>query len=116
MADLNVFGAAVLNQGANQQSIAVTTSDVELLPTRIGRTPRMMLVITPTTSGATLSLSLGDTPAAAATGIQLTAGQPFIQSANTVQEAIQSVWQGAVHSLASANTTVATMEQYYNPQ
>ena len=99
-------------QSANNTSASVSGTDAEILPTRLGKSLRIGLTITPLTAGVTVNVSLGDSPATTTKGFQLQPGQVFNQSANNAQEATQTVWQGPVHAIATGAGTVAIVEQF----
>lgn len=109
-----LVNAAIAAQDAGNKSVSVTGTEGELLQTRQSKTPRMMLSITPVTAGVTLFISLGEQTAALNTGQPLTANQPFTQSANSLTEALQSVWQGSIRQIATGAGTVAIVEEFWN--
>jgi len=90
-------------------SASVSTSDAEILPTRLGRKRRSALIITPVTSGVIVYLSFGDRPAVASTGIVVLQNQP---AQDTDSGDTYKCWQGAVHAIASGNGTVSIMEKF----
>ena len=104
---------AIENQAAGNSTKSVSGTESELLQTRLAKSPRMMLAITPVTAGVTIYLSLGEQAAALNQGIPLSPNQPFVQSANNVQEALQTVWQGPIHVIATGAGSVAVTEQLY---
>lgn len=99
-------------QYARNTAVSVSGTDVELTPTRLGRTLRTAIILTPVTAGVIVNISLGDNPAVIDQGIRLIQGQPFTQSANNAEEAKQTVWQGAIHAIASGAGSVAITEQF----
>lgn len=90
---------------ANHKSTSVSTADVELIPSRLGRHRRKQLLIT-NTSATTVTVVKGEGPATAGTGIRLTQGQTYIEA----DDAGFSTWQGPVHAIASAASTVVHTE------
>lgn len=88
---------------------AVSTSDTEILQTRLGRRRRSALIITPTTSGVVVYISFGDRPAVATTGIVVLQNQPM---QDTDSGDTYKCWQGAVHAIASGAGNVSIMEKF----
>lgn len=105
--------AAIEKQAAGNRTVAVSATESELLQTRLAKSPRTMLAITPVTAGVTVYLSLGEQAAATNQGIPLSPNQPFVQSANNLQEALQTVWQGPVRVIATGAGSVAVTEMFF---
>jgi hypothetical protein len=95
-----------------QVAVAVSGTDVEISPTRVGRSPRVAFQLIPTTAAVTVSYALGGSPAVLNAGLTATQLQPIGQSANNVAEALQVVWQGPIHAIASGAGNVAVFEQF----
>lgn len=86
-------------------STTVTTSSTELLPSRLGKTRRTQIIIQ-NTSATVLTLLLGDADAVANVGIRLAQNQQLIMA----DDAGFKCWQGAIHAVASAASTVVYVE------
>lgn len=91
--------------GSQPHTAAVTTSEAELVPSRLGKTRRTQLIIQ-NTSPTVVTITKGDDPAVANVGIRLTQNQTFIES----DDAGFLCWQGAVHVVGSGASTVVWNE------
>lgn len=95
-----------------QTTKAVTATSSQIATTRIGKTPRTGFMLIPTTANMNASYRLSDSPAVLNSGLTFVTNQPFGQSANTVEEAMKVVWQGAIQCVSSINGNVAVFEQF----
>lgn len=87
-------------------AVSVTTSDTVVLPSRLGKPRRTVLVIT-NLSPTTIYLSKGDAAAVSGTGIALQQNQTWSES----DDGGFDCFQGAIHALGSSGTSsVAVME------
>lgn len=114
MPEANLAGIINSQQAANNTSASVSGTSATILQSRLGRSLRVGLVITPLTAGVTVNVALSELPATTTTGFQLQPGQVLSQSANNALEAAQVVWQGSVQAIASGAGTVAIVEQFLN--
>lgn len=90
---------------AQVKSQTVDTTELELVPSRLGKARRTQLYVI-NTSATTLTLMKGDNTVAAGTGIRLTQNQSWTES----DDAGSKCWQGAVRAVASAASTVVFVE------
>jgi hypothetical protein len=102
---------AIFNE-PRQLPVAVSGTDVELSPSRAGKKARIAFSLTPTTAGTVVSFAFSNSAAVLNSGVVLVANQPYVESANTVEDAYRIVWQGPIHAIASAAGNVAVMERF----
>lgn len=95
---------------ATPRSVSVSSTSTELSATRLNKTRRTQIVVTPLTGGVTVYLVKAPAGAAAAvnTGIVLSANQTFVEA----DDAGFRSWQGAYQIVASGNGTVAVSEVF----
>jgi hypothetical protein len=86
-------------------TVSVSTTSVQLVPSRLGLHRRTQLIIT-NTSPTTVTIVKGGADAVANIGIRLMQNQTYIES----DDGGFRCWQGAIQAIASASSTVVFME------
>lgn len=102
--------ATVEQQYARNAAVSVSGTSTELCATRLGRSRRVALVLTPLTAGVTVSISFGDQAAILNQGMILNQSQPYAEADS---EGF-NCWQGAIQAIASGAGSVAVLERYEN--
>lgn len=91
---------------ANAISFSATTSDQEMVPSRLGKPRRNQIVITNTSATETVTISKGDYPVTAGKGIILKPSAAYYES----DDSSFSCFQGAFHVVGTAAATVTYIE------
>lgn len=93
---------------AAPRSVAVSSTEAEISPTRLGRTRRTSLFIVPTSAGVVVTISKGDLPAVQNAGYVLQQGQAYVEADGDNF----NCYQGAVHAVSSAGGNIAIVEVF----